>query len=97
MPDECRESTGGCDPPTDDWSCFDNWDVPGDFYPDDVATAAGVYVKLDAADNVFLDVTAQVQLLSGATLRITQTGAGDLNFSALGPELLTCQLNILVL
>jgi len=85
-PDECSEFiSGGCSPPSENWSCFDNWPLPGDLYPDDVSSAAGVYVTLGSNALANLDVDATIptlRLLKGAILSITQTGLdGDLNFS----------------
>lgn len=80
IPDECTQFTEGC-APDPDWSCFDNWDLPGDVYPDDVASAPGIYVTLDSTDAVFLDVEAVVpamRILETASLSVSQVGTGDL-------------------
>ncbi|MGB2985568.1 MAG: right-handed parallel beta-helix repeat-containing protein, partial [Phycisphaerae bacterium] len=80
VPDECAEFTGGCAPDSD-WSCYDNWDIPGDVYPDN--TVDDTYsITLDGPEyDVFLDVTVEIdtlQILNGATLNVTQSGVGDL-------------------
>lgn len=86
VPDECFGFiAGGCFPPTERWSCFDNWALPGDSYPDDVSSAPNVHVTLGNGDTALLDVDATIptlRLLKGAILRITNDGPdGDLNFS----------------
>jgi hypothetical protein len=81
IPDDCGGFTDNCNPPSDNWSCFDNWNLPGDQYPDDVASAPGVHVILDEPDDVLLDVNATIPSLRiqrNATLRVTQAGLGDL-------------------
>ena len=87
FPDECKSYTGLCVPPSNDWSCGGNWPLGGLLYPDDVASAAGVYVTLYASQNVFLDVDATVpslRLLNGSTLRVTQIGQGNLSIKSPG-------------
>ncbi len=90
VPDECDHFTGFCAPPaSNQWSCPQNWsELPPDTYPDDVNSADGVFVQLDAGDDVFLDVDSTIPALDiddGATLRVNQSGAaGDLSFSAPG-------------
>ena len=84
IPDECAEYIDGCDP-NPNWSCPANWDLPGDVYPDDENSAPGVYVTLDGSDSVFLDVDATIpamQILSGATLYVAQSGTGDLTVNS---------------
>ncbi|MDO8631011.1 MAG: hypothetical protein Q7R41_11010, partial [Phycisphaerales bacterium] len=74
-PDECVNFTALCSPPTDEWSCFDNWDVPGDVYPDNAGEST-YSVVLDApADTVCLDVPVAIdtlEIINGASLRVTQ-------------------------
>lgn len=87
VPDECFGFiAGGCSPPSENWSCFDNWALPGDLYPDDLSSAVNVHVTLGGGDFAFLDVSAQIptlRLLYGAILRVTQDGSiGDLDFSS---------------
>ncbi len=88
--DECEVWSGLCSTPgeLDFWTCFDNWDVPGDFYPDNDGSPGGipdVFVSLPAGANVFLneDVTIpSLHVEEGATLRVTNTDPliGDLSF-----------------
>jgi len=82
VPDECGTFTGDC--ANDNWSCVDNWDLPGDVYPDDVASAPGVYVTVDEPADVFFDVdgTMPAMRIRGAKLRVTQTGIGDLTINS---------------
>ncbi len=80
IPDECVEFTGGCDPDID-WSCCDNWNIPGEVYPDNTETESFSPVLDGPDDDVFLDVTVEIDtldILNGATLSVTQDGAGDL-------------------
>jgi len=80
IPDECVEFTGGCAPDVD-WSCYDNWDIPGDVYPDNAPEDTYSVTLDDPTDDVFLDVTVTIDtltILNGATLNVTQSGVGDL-------------------
>lgn len=85
IPDQCGQFTGGCTP-NNNWSCFNNWDLPGNFYPDDVASASGIFVTLGNGDHPFLDVDATIPGMKvgvGAILNITQSGSpGDLSINS---------------
>lgn len=82
LPDECVGFITGCAGGAgDDWSCFDNWVLPGDVYPDNLGPDT-YDVELDATDTVFLDVDVTIDsltLLDSSVLSVTQSGsAGDL-------------------
>lgn len=91
-PDECADFGGGCEKASLDWSCFDNWNIPGDVYPDN-SPEVTYDVTLDSSDDVLLDVDATIDSLnmvagpmlpfpSPPILRIIQAGAsGDLVIS----------------
>ncbi len=86
VPDECAKFISTCtSPDRDKWSCPENWAVlPPGTYPDDVASAAGVYVQLVAPADAFLDVDATIPgalIKKEAKLRVTQVGAGNLTFT----------------
>lgn len=84
VPDECGIFSGDCPMMSDNWSCFDNWSLPGDVYPDN--TGGDSYdVILDNVDDVFLDVDVIIDSLlitDEAKLRMTQSGPdGDLTIA----------------
>jgi hypothetical protein len=66
---------GGCPAPFDHlWSCFDNWNLPGEIYPDNAMFAGPFDVVLDDNDEVLLDVDVTITSLTmqpDAVLRIT--------------------------
>jgi len=87
VPDECSDFTGGCPAMSNEWSCFDNWDLPGEVYPDNSGPVT-YSVTLDQTDNVFLDVDVTIDslaIIDNSVLYVTQTGAaGDLAIVAPG-------------
>ncbi len=106
VPDECTQFVGVCPPGTDmDWSCFDNWILDGDIYPDngDFPAAAPYHVVLDNSDDVLLDVDAEIATLllrEDAVLRVsldTGPGPGDLgNLTVTEPGGITNQATLLI-
>ncbi len=99
IPDECVEFTGDCTTMgvQDYWTCTDNWELGG-LYPDNTDSAAGVAVTLPSGSGAFLDETVTIpslRLLTGAGLRVTQSGGeGDLLFDS--PAALQIEGSVLV-
>jgi hypothetical protein len=55
----------GCPAPSDGlWSCFDNWDLPGPVFPDNVTFQGTFDVLLDNGDDVVLDVPVVINSLT---------------------------------
>jgi len=79
----CATFVGGCN--TSDWNCFNNWDIPGDVYPDNTDTTT-YNVKIDTTSKgapaaVLLNVPVEIDELRlgrSGTLRITSDVANDL-------------------
>ncbi len=92
---ECSQFAPACISDID-WSCFDNWNIPGDVYPDNNGPVT-YSVTLDDQpgpnpDEVFLDVDVSIdtlRILRNGILNVTQTGtSGDLTLVESGGLLL---------
>jgi hypothetical protein len=72
IPDECGFWTGGCKA-NNDWSCFDNWDLPGEVFPDNGEAATyDVIIGTGAVVNLDVDVEINTLLFEGVSLDITE-------------------------
>ena len=80
VPDECAIARN-----SGNWT-DDIWNLAG-LYPDNVDGVPGLHVSIPFF-NIFLNETVEIEslrLLGGATLRVTQTGVGDLIINPASP------------
>ncbi|MGB0716454.1 MAG: hypothetical protein ACPGXK_11280 [Phycisphaerae bacterium] len=71
VPDDCGAWTDEC-PENSNWSCFDNWDLPGDVFPNNTdEDSYQVVIGEGAVVNLDVDVVIDSLIFNGELLTIT--------------------------